>query len=174
MKKIISLTLAILMLVSMLAGCGSSAGSKEITVGICQLMVHESLDKATQGFIDALTAQAEAAGKTVKFDTQVAGDAALCTTVINTFTAKKVDFVVDKGAYDSIIVTINDFNGGKAVVIINPSASATLNCTLDGAYHMISNGSVAGTTSLGEFSGKISVPACSVVIFVTENLLPTE
>ena len=94
MKKIIALTLAILMLVSMLAGCGSSAGSEEITVGICQLMVHESLDKATQGFIDALSAQAEAAGKTVKFDTQVAGDAALCTTVINTFTAKKVDLIM--------------------------------------------------------------------------------
>ena len=96
MKKIISMAIALVMLVSMLAGCGSSAasGSKEINVGICQLMVHESLDKATQGFVDALTAQAEAAGKTVKFDTQVAGEAGLCTTVINTFTAKKVDLIM--------------------------------------------------------------------------------
>ena len=65
MKKIISLTLAIMMLVGMLAGCGASAGANEITVGICQLMVHDSLDQATQGFIDALTEKAEAAGKTV-------------------------------------------------------------------------------------------------------------
>ena len=100
MKKIISLTLAVLMLAAMLAGCGSSAsnesasGAKEYTVGICQLMVHESLDKATQGFIDALTAQVEAAGSTVTIDTQVAGEAGLCTTVINTFTAKKVDLIM--------------------------------------------------------------------------------
>ena len=93
MKKIVSLTLAILMMVSLLTACGGSAND-ELTVGICQLMVHESLDKATQGFIDALTAKAEAAGKTVKFDTQVAGDASLCTTVINTFTAKKVDLIM--------------------------------------------------------------------------------
>ena len=64
MKKLISLTLAVLILVAMLAGCGNSApaateaapAAKEFTAGICQLMVHESLDKATQGFIDALTA----------------------------------------------------------------------------------------------------------------------
>ena len=105
MKKIISLTIAVLMLVSMLAGCGSSAStpnetatadaaSKEFTVGICQLMVHDSLDQATQGFIEALTAEVEASGNTVKIDTQVAGEAGLCTTVINTFTAKKVDLIM--------------------------------------------------------------------------------
>ena len=57
-------------------------------------MVHESLDKATQGFIDALTAEVEASGNTVKIDTQVAGEAGLCTTVTNTFTAKKVDLIM--------------------------------------------------------------------------------
>ena len=65
MKKIIALTLSALMLVAALAGCGgtASADANEYTVGICQLMVHESLDKATQGFIDALTADVEAAGR---------------------------------------------------------------------------------------------------------------
>ena len=57
-------------------------------------MEHESLDKATQGFIDALTAELEAAGKSVEVDSQVAGEANLCTTVINTFTAKKVDLIM--------------------------------------------------------------------------------
>ena len=96
MKKIIALTLSALMLVAALAGCGGTASTEanEYTVGICQLMVHESLDKATQGFIDALTADVEAAGKTVKIDTQVAGEASLCTTVINTFTAKNVDLIM--------------------------------------------------------------------------------
>ena len=93
MKKMISLILTVAMLLSVclaFAGCSSS----DYTVGICQLMVHDSLDQATQGFIDALTAEMEAAGKSVEFDTQVAGDSNLCTTVINTFTAKKVDLIM--------------------------------------------------------------------------------
>ena len=88
MKKLLSVLLAVAMLATAalsLASCGNEA---DFTVGICQLMEHESLDKATQGFIDALTAELEKAGKTVKFDPQVAGEATLCTTVINTFTAK--------------------------------------------------------------------------------------
>ena len=91
MKKIIAMVLVLVMVAAALTGCG---GSKELNVGICQLMVHDSLDQATQGFADALTAEAEKAGKTVNIDTQVAGDAALCTTVINTFTAKKVDLIM--------------------------------------------------------------------------------
>jgi len=91
MKKIMSLTVAILMLVTMLAGCGSS---DSYTVGVCQLMVHDSLDQATKGFCDALNEAMTAAGKTVNIDVQVAGDSGLCTTVINTFTAKKVDLIM--------------------------------------------------------------------------------
>jgi len=91
MKKLISLTVAILMLVTMLAGCGSS---DSYSVGVCQLMVHDSLDQATKGFCDALNEAMTAAGKTVNIDVQVAGDSGLCTTVINTFTAKKVDLIM--------------------------------------------------------------------------------
>lgn len=93
MKKIMSMILVVALIASMccLAGCGEKT---EYTVGICQLMEHDSLDQATQGFIDALTEEMTAAGKTVKFDTQVAGQADLCTTVINTFTAKRVDLIM--------------------------------------------------------------------------------
>ena len=95
MKKMISMILTVAMLLSLccaFTACGGDDGS--YTVGICQLMVHESLDQATQGFIDALSAEMEAAGKKVEFDTQVAGDATLCTTVINAFTSKKVDLIM--------------------------------------------------------------------------------
>ena len=105
MKKIVSLALAMALSLSLTA-CGaketpaasspavSAPAAESYTVGICQLMEHESLDKATNGFIDALTAEMESAGKAVKFETQVAGEANLCTTVINTFTAKKVDLIM--------------------------------------------------------------------------------
>ena len=91
MKKMIAMVLVLVMMAAALTGCG---GSKELSVGVCQLMVHDALDQATQGFTDALTAEVEKAGKTVKIDTQVAGEAGLCTTVINTFTAKKVDLIM--------------------------------------------------------------------------------
>ena len=95
MKKIIALTLVLVMLTAALTGCGAGSSSdKAFTVGVCQLMVHDSLDQATQGFIEALTADIEAAGGTVDIDSQVAGEAGLCTTVINTFTAKKVDLII--------------------------------------------------------------------------------
>ena len=94
MKKITSIVMAMVMLLMLcLTGCGA-ADDGVITVGVCQLMVHDSLDQATQGFVDALKEAATAAGKTVEIDVQVAGDPNLCTTVINTFTAKKVDLIM--------------------------------------------------------------------------------
>ena len=95
MKKIISVILTVVLLLSVcsvFAGCGGDDGS--FTVGICQLMVHDALDQATKGFVDTLTAEMEAAGKKITFDIQVAGDSNLCATVINTFTAKRVDLIM--------------------------------------------------------------------------------
>ncbi len=95
MKKIVSLVLVIALCITAcfsLTSCGGNGA--DFTVGICQLMEHESLDKATEGFIAALKAELEKAGKTVDIDTQVAGEPNLCTTVINTFTAKNVDLIM--------------------------------------------------------------------------------
>ena len=94
MKKILSVMLAIAVLLTAALSLASCNEKTDYTVGICQLMVHDSLDAATNGFIDALTTALEEAGKTVSFYTQVAGEADLCTTVINTFTAKKVDLIM--------------------------------------------------------------------------------
>lgn len=106
MKKVLSIALALVLCVStclLLSSCSSGA---DFTVGICQLMEHESLDKATQGFIDTLTKELEAAGKTVEIDTQVAGEANLCTTVINTFTSKNVDLIM-ANATDAVLAAAN-------------------------------------------------------------------
>ena len=95
MKKIVSVMLAVLLLLATLTACGSTgAKAKNYNVAICQLMVHPSLDEATQGFIDALTEAVEAAGGTVEFDTQVAGEANLCTTVVSAQLAKKPDLIM--------------------------------------------------------------------------------
>ena len=94
MIKVLSIALAIVMLLTMCLSMPSCSDNADFTVGICQLMEHESLDKATDGFIAALTETLEKEGKTVEFNTQVAGEANLCTTVINTFTAKNVDLIM--------------------------------------------------------------------------------
>ena len=94
MKKTLSIVLALLMCASACLGLASCDKGADYTVGICQLMEHDSLDQATEGFIAALATELAKAGKTVEFDTQVAGGADLCTTVINAFTAKNVDLIM--------------------------------------------------------------------------------
>lgn len=119
-KKILALLLAGLMILSM-AACGGSgdsasdtgtdststgdattdnstadSGNSEVTgsytVGICQLLEHEALDAATQGFQDALT---EKLGDSVTFDYQNAqNDANTCSTIINGFVSGGVDLIL--------------------------------------------------------------------------------
>lgn len=105
MKKLLALLLTATMVVS-LAACGSKetedadaqetepaeSGDATYTVGICQLMQHEALDAATQGFKDALT---EALGDAVTFDEQNAqGDSNTCSTIINSFVSSNVDLIL--------------------------------------------------------------------------------
>ena len=108
MKKIVSVAMTAAMAAA-LAGCGGAASSsapassaaasaadstaaKTYTVGICQLVQHEALDAATQGFKDALTAKL---GDAVKFDEQNAsGDSANCATIVNGFVSNNVDLIL--------------------------------------------------------------------------------
>ena len=101
MKKIISLTLAVMMLLSLLTSCGStaaepqaaSAEGKVYNVGIIQLVTHDALDAATQGFQDALVA--ELGEGNVKFDLQnAAGDTNTCATIVNSFVSNDVDLIM--------------------------------------------------------------------------------
>lgn len=118
MKKAVSLMMAAALTMG-LAACGSSASTdtaastadtaassseaaadstaaadgKVYNVGICQLVQHEALDAATQGFKDALT---EKLGEgNVKFDEQNAsGDSANCATIVNGFVSNNVDLIL--------------------------------------------------------------------------------
>ena len=118
MKKAVSLMMAAALTMG-LAACGSSASTdtaastadtaassseaaadstaaadgRVYNVGICQLVQHEALDAATQGFKDALT---EKLGEgNVKFDEQNAsGDSANCATIVNGFVSNNVDLIL--------------------------------------------------------------------------------
>ena len=90
MKKIIALLCVLVMALS-LAAC--STGSTGYTIGICQLVTHDGMDAATQGFMDAVT---EALGEeNVSFDVQnAAGDSNTCATIVNGFVAAEVDLIM--------------------------------------------------------------------------------
>ena len=81
-----------------LGACGASDNSDDSNdakykVGICQLVQHDALDAATQGFKDALVE--ELGEENVKFDEQNAqGDSNTCATIINGFTNSGVDLIL--------------------------------------------------------------------------------
>jgi ABC-type uncharacterized transport system, periplasmic component len=70
-----------------------TAGNGEsYNIGICQLVQHQALDAATQGFKEALT---EKLGDKVFFDEQnAAGDSPTCATICNTFVSDEVDLIM--------------------------------------------------------------------------------
>ncbi|MBP3470539.1 MAG: ABC transporter substrate-binding protein [Lachnospiraceae bacterium] len=102
MKKFLSILLCAIMVCSLMA-CGgagtetSSEGSAadsdaSYVIGICQLVQHEALDAATQGFKDTLTAEF---GDKVTFDEQNAqGDSNTCSTIVNGFVSNNVDMIL--------------------------------------------------------------------------------
>ncbi len=94
MKRTIAI-FAILALLLGLTGCQPSAESK-YTIGICQLMSHEALDSATQGFMDAV--KAGLGEENVKFIEQnAAGEANTAVTIANDFVSKNVDLIMANG-----------------------------------------------------------------------------
>lgn len=65
------------------------------TVGIVQLVTHDALDAATNGFKDALTEKLAEEGRTVTFDYQNASnDTTICNTIANKFVSSQVDLIM--------------------------------------------------------------------------------
>ena len=103
MKKLVSLILVLLLSVGAclaFASCGTAKikvnpDKSEYVVGICQLVTHDSLDLATQGFKDALKAELEKEGRTVVFKEQNAqNDTNACVTIVNSFVSDDVDLIL--------------------------------------------------------------------------------
>ncbi|MBR1439634.1 MAG: ABC transporter substrate-binding protein [Lachnospiraceae bacterium] len=70
----------------------NAASGKTYHVGVCQLVQHDALDAATQGFVDALKA---AYGDSVEVEVQNAqGDSATCSTIVNGFVANNYDLIM--------------------------------------------------------------------------------
>ena len=157
-KKLIAMLLSAAMCLS-LAACGQKADTPDTpdssepsgdaatyTVGICQLVQHEALDAATQGFIDALN---EALPGQVKFEEKNAsGDSNNCATIVNGFVSEGVDLIM-----------------ANATAALTASASATADIPILGtsitAYGVALDiddfsgtvgGNISGTSDLADLS----------------------
>ena len=93
-RSYLSVMLSLLLLAaSCLSLSACSQTKKTYTVGICQLVKHDALDAATQGFQDAL--KKLLGEENVVFDLQNASnDSTMCSTIVNSFVSKKVDLIL--------------------------------------------------------------------------------
>lgn len=98
MKKFVALLMTATLAMATLAGCGSAKKEEVKTdadtykVGVIQLVEHDALDAATQGFQDALT---EKLGDKVEFDVQNAqGEETNCATITTKFVNDNVDLIM--------------------------------------------------------------------------------
>ena len=92
-RKALAITLAAAMAMGTCAVTASAADGDKYTIGICQLVQHEALDAATQGFKDEVTK--ELGEDAVTFDEQNAqGDSNTCSTIINSFVSNNVDLIL--------------------------------------------------------------------------------
>ena len=91
--SIVKMILAVVLALSLCISAAALADDTVYTVGICQLVQHDALDAATQGFEDTL--KSLLGEDKVVFDYQVAsGDSATCNTIVNSFVSKKVDLIL--------------------------------------------------------------------------------
>lgn len=91
-KKLLTLVLALTLIVSLFS-FASCSGKKQYVIGISQLVTHDALDAATQGFKDAVIAGL--GEENVEFDFQNADNSTdACATIANSFVNKKVDLIM--------------------------------------------------------------------------------
>ena len=156
-KKITALVMAAAMCLSV-AACGSSdnGGSGDTakdtyTVGICQLVQHQALDAATQGFKDALK---EELGDKVEFVEQnAANDIPTCGTICNGFVSDGVDLILANatGALTAAAAATSD------IPILGTSITA-YGVALDiDDFNGTVGGNISGTSDLADLEAQANM-----------------
>ena len=145
---------------ALLSGCGKKKGIKintdkeKYTIGICQLVQHDALDAATNGFKEQLKVELEAKGRKVEFNYQNAsGDAPLCTTIINGFVSQDVDLIL-ANATPALQAA---YNATETIPILGTSIT-DYGCALNLEMKDGKSGkNVSGTSDLAKISDQIEI-----------------
>ena len=66
-------------------------------------------------------------------------------------------------------ILFDDGNGGQALVLLNPHNTG-LPYTLNGQWHLVANGTQAGSTVLATVTGSVTVDGISAQVYVNDAL----
>ncbi len=130
---------------------GSTAEGKSFKIGIVQLVQHEALDAATQGFQDTLKQMVESGGGTVEFDLQNAsGDSTNCATIVNGFVSGGVDLIMANAT-----AALQAAQSGTADIPILGTSVTDYATALDiDDWNGKTGTNISGTTDLAPLSGQ--------------------
>ncbi|MBQ8407642.1 MAG: ABC transporter substrate-binding protein [Clostridia bacterium] len=145
MKKLLCIALAALMCMSMLVftSCDTEKDDGKYVVGICQLLPHEALDAATQGFMDAL--KEELGEENVEFLNENAGnEIPVCTTIINNLVNKEVDLIM-ANATPALAAAVN---GTSTIPVLGTSITEYGTALGIENFDGLVGGNVSGTSDL--------------------------
>ncbi|MBQ6811434.1 MAG: ABC transporter substrate-binding protein [Firmicutes bacterium] len=145
MKKGWILFLICLLVFSLSACGGADSATEGYHIGICQLVEHEALDDASQGFQDALS---DAFGDAVTFDIQNAqNDLSVCSTIINGFVTSDVDLILANST--SVLQTAT--TGTADIPILGTSVTAYDEALSIEDFNGIGGGNISGTSDFAAF-----------------------
>lgn len=160
-KKLLSVMLVCVMLLTSafaFTGCQTPDDGK-YTVGIIQLVQHQALDAATQGFKDVLT---EEFGENVTFiEHNASGEPTICTTAANDLVTKNVDLIL-----------------GNATAALQAAANATMSIPVLGTS-ITDYASALGLTNYtdgavgGNISGATDLAPLDQQAAMIKELVPT-
>lgn len=153
MKKIIAVLLAAVLLLGMTA-CSGECGADDgkYVIGICQLMKHNSLDAATQGFKDALIA--ELGEENVIFKEQDAGgEYTNCTTIMGGFVAENVDLILANATWPLQAAA----SATGDIPILGTSVTDYATALNISEWNGVVGGNISGTTDLAPLDQQAEV-----------------
>lgn len=150
-KKIVSVALVVVILASFLI-LASSCGSDKYTVGICQLVTHDALDAATEGFEQALI---DILGEdAVDFDYQnAANDSNVCSTIVNSFVSKNVDLIMANATASLQAAT----SATTTIPILGTSITEYGTALSISDFNGTVGGNVSGTSDLAPLSEQVDM-----------------
>ena len=157
MKKLITGILLVVMMLS-LAACGGDTADDDSSntgavyhVGVCQLVEHDALDAATEGFVDALE---EKLGDSVEIEVQLAqGEPNNCTTIINNFVAGNVDLIM-ANATPALQAAVS---GTDTIPILGTSVTEYGVALEIDNFNGTVGGNVSGTSDLAPLDGQAAM-----------------
>ena len=143
-KKFIALVL-VLVLAVFATACGGTTTTDDgkFTVGICQLVQHPALDAATQGFMDALTAEL-GADKVEFLNENANNEIPVCTTIVTNFVNKNVDLIM-ANATPALTAAVN---GTSTIPVLGTSITEYGTALGIENFNGLVGGNVSGTSDL--------------------------